>query len=185
MSEITKKALAASLKKLLSRKPLEKITVVDIVEDCGVNRQTFYYHFKDIYDLVEWIFLSEATRVVGGKKTYADWQQGYRQIFDYVLENKSLIRNAYHSINHEHLVAYLYRITYDLLIGVVNEKAADMRVREEDKAFIADFYKYGFVGLILEWIENGMKEDPEAIVGRLNILIEGDIAKALEKYRIF
>ena len=53
MSEITKKALAASLKKLLEQKTLDKITVVDLAEDCGVNRQTFYYHFQDIYDLVE------------------------------------------------------------------------------------------------------------------------------------
>lgn len=62
MSQTTKRALAASLKKLLSDKPLDKITVTDIAEDCGVNRQTFYYHFQDIYDLVEWIYTSEAHR---------------------------------------------------------------------------------------------------------------------------
>ena len=56
MSQVTKRALAASLIKLLSQKPLDKVTVKDIIEDCGVNRQTFYYHFKDIYDLVDWIF---------------------------------------------------------------------------------------------------------------------------------
>ena len=55
MSQTTKRALAQSLKHLMEQKPLEKITVVDISEDCGVNRQTFYYHFQDIYDLIEWI----------------------------------------------------------------------------------------------------------------------------------
>ena len=54
MSQVTKRALEASLKKLLLEKPLHKITVSDITEDCGINRMTFYYHFKDIYDLVEW-----------------------------------------------------------------------------------------------------------------------------------
>ena len=53
MSQITKRALEASLKKLLTKKPLDKITITDITEDCGINRMTFYYHFKDIYDLVE------------------------------------------------------------------------------------------------------------------------------------
>ena len=52
MSQITKRALEASLKKLLTKKPLDKITITDITEDCGINRMTFYYHFKDIYDLV-------------------------------------------------------------------------------------------------------------------------------------
>ena len=54
MSQVTKRALEASLKHLLLQKPLNKITINDIAEDCGINRMTFYYHFKDIYDLVEW-----------------------------------------------------------------------------------------------------------------------------------
>lgn len=53
-------------------------------------------------------------------------------------------------------------------------------MRQEDKAFIADFYKYAFVGLLLDWIRQGMKEDPKRIVNRLSILIHGDIGRALE-----
>lgn len=77
MAQTTKRALAASLKKILAVKPLNKITVVDIVSDCEVNRQTFYYHFRDIYDLMEWILADEAARVIGSQRTYATWQQGY------------------------------------------------------------------------------------------------------------
>lgn len=183
MSQITKKALAASLKKLLVDKPLDKITVVDIVDDCGVNRQTFYYHFQDIYDLVDWIFLTEATAAIGGKKTYATWQQGFLQLFDYVLQNKPLVGHVYHSLSRDQLERYLYDVTYDLLIGVVEEQAAGMAVREEDKKFIADFYKFAFVGLILDWIKRGMKDDPKLIIERLSVLIQGDIKRALEKYR--
>lgn len=68
MSQMTKKSLAVSLKKMLAQKPLEKIKVIDITEDCEVNRQTFYYHFKDIYDLLEWVYTNEATRAFGRKK---------------------------------------------------------------------------------------------------------------------
>lgn len=183
MAQTTKKALAASLKKLLAEKPLDKITVIDIVEDCEVNRQTFYYHFKDIYDLVEWIYTSEATKALAGKKTYNTWQQGFLQIFQYVLDNKVFVVNTYHSINREHLQKYLYNETYLLLMGVIEEKAAGMSVRDDDKAFIADFYKYAFVGLMLEWIATGMKENPSAIIERLSTLIFGDIAGALDKFR--
>lgn len=180
---MTKKALGAALKKLMAEKPLDKITVVDLVEECGVNRQTFYYHFQDIYDLVEWIFLQEAAIALGGNKTYDTWQQGFFQLFEYAKENRHLVLNTFNSVSREQLERYLYEVTYDLLIGVVEEQAQGMPVRDEDKKFIADFYKYAFVGLMLEWIRQGMKADPEQIIGRLSILISGDIRLALEKFR--
>lgn len=68
MSQMTKRALVASLKELMAEKPLDKITVTDLTEHCGVNRMTFYYHFKDIYDLVEWACVEEATRALAGKR---------------------------------------------------------------------------------------------------------------------
>ena len=83
-------------------------------------------------------------RVIGGKKTYETWQQGFLQVFQAALENKGLILNVYHSISRDVVERYLYDITYDLLIGVVEEQAKGLPVREEDKRFIADFYKYAF-----------------------------------------
>lgn len=183
MSQTTKKALAASLKSMLAKKPLDKIKVTDITEDCEVNRQTFYYHFKDIYDLLEWVYTNEATRVIGDKKTYSTWQQGFTRIFNYILDNKDFVLNTYNSVSREYLERYLYNETYLLLIGVVEEKSNGMSVRENDKSFIADFYKYAFVGLVLDWIKKGMRESPEEIIEKLNILISGNIERSLEDYR--
>lgn len=183
MSQTTKRAFAASIKKLSAHKMLDKITVIDIAEDCEVNRQTFYYHFKDIFDLVEWIFKSESTRAIDGNKTYDTWQNGYLQVFRYVELNHDFVFSVYHSVCRTHLEQFLYEETFALLMSVVNEKADCMLVREEDKKFIADFYKYAFVGIILEWIRTGMKENPEHIIYHLGILIQGDISKALDKYQ--
>ncbi|MGX8710526.1 MAG: TetR/AcrR family transcriptional regulator [bacterium] len=183
MSQTTKRALEASLKNLLLQKPLDKITINDIAEDCGINRMTFYYHFKDIFDLVEWSCVEDATKALEGKKTYDTWQQGFLRIFEAVLANKPFILNVYHSVSREQVEIYLYKLTYDLLIGVVEEKAQGMAVRDEDKKFIADFYKYGFVGLMLDWIKNGMKEEPQTIIDRLSSLVHGNITSALDNYR--
>ncbi|MBR0577288.1 TetR/AcrR family transcriptional regulator C-terminal domain-containing protein [Proteiniclasticum sp. BAD-10] len=184
MSQITKRALEESLKKMLLKKPVNKITISDITEDCGINRMTFYYHFKDIYDLVEWSCVEDAARALDGKKTYDTWQQGFQQIFQAVLDNKPFVQNVYKSVNQEQVETYLYSLTHNLLIGVIEEKAVGMQVRDEDKEFIADFFKFAFVGLMLDWIRNGMKKDPQQIIDRLSILIEGDITRALNKYRI-
>ena len=183
MSQTTKRALEASLKNLLLQKPLEKITINDIAEDCGISRMTFYYHFKDIYDLIEWACEEDASRALAGQKTYDTWQQGFYQLFQMVLDNRPLILNAYHSISREQVERYLYRLTYNLLIGVVEEKAKGMSVREEDKQFIADFYKFAFVGIMLDWIKSHMKEDPQQIIYKLNTLIKGSFRKALEDYQ--
>ena len=183
MSQTTKKAIAASLKKLVTKKSLSNISINDIAEDCGITRQTFYYHFTDIYDLIEWIFTSEATMVINGEKTYDTWQEGFLHIFQYVLSNKAFVKSAYHSISRDQLERYLYNETYNLLIDVVEEKAAQLSVKAEDKKFIADFYKYGFAGLLLEWIRTGMTEEPALIIERLDTLIHGDIEKALQKFK--
>lgn len=184
MSDITKRALEASLKKLLLQKPLTKITISDITDDCGISRMTFYYHFKDIYDLVEWSCVEDASKALEGKKTYGTWQEGFLNIFHAVLENKPFIMNVYHSVSREQVELYLYKLTYALLFDVVEEQARGMTVREEDKQFIADFYKYAFVGIMLNWIKNNMEEDPRKIVERLSVLIHGDLSRALDKYRI-
>ena len=176
MSQVTKRALEASLKNLLLQKPLSKITISDITEDCGINRMTFYYHFKDIYDLVEWSCQEDASKALAGNKTYETWQQGFLQLFKAVQDNKPFIMNVYHSVSREQVENYLYKVTYDLLEGVVEEQAQGMSVRDEDKAFIATVYKYAFVGLMLDWIKNDMKADPALLVDRLAAVIHGNVA---------
>ncbi len=183
MSQVTKRAVEASLKNLLLKKPLSKITINDITEDCGINRMTFYYHFKDIYDLIEWSCIEDAKKALEGKKTYETWQQGFLQIFEAVQENRPFILNVYRSVSREQVEIYLYKLTYDLLIGVVNERSAGMNIREDDKEFIANFYKYAFVGVMLDWVKNDMKEDTKQIVDRLSTLMHGNVSAALERFR--
>ncbi|MGN0131651.1 MAG: TetR-like C-terminal domain-containing protein [Lachnospiraceae bacterium] len=183
MSQITKRALEQSLKNLLLKKPLNKITINDITEDCGINRMTFYYHFKDIYDLVEWACMEDAGKALKENKTHDTWQEGLLQIYYAVRENKPFIMNVYHCVDREQVEKYLKPLTDQLLMGVVEEQSADMVVREEDKAFIAKVYSYAFVGLMLDWIKDDMKEEPEHLVNRLALVIQNTFSEALERFR--
>ena len=93
MSNATKTALEASLKNLLLHKKIDKITISDLTSDCGISRMAFYYHFKDIYDLVEWVCIEDGKRALQGKKTYDTWQEGILHVFEALLENKPIIQN--------------------------------------------------------------------------------------------
>ena len=184
MSNVTKRALEQSLKNLLLKKPLTKITIGDITEDCGINRMTFYYHFKDIYDLVEWACLEDARRALDEKKTYDTWQQGLLQIFEAVQENKPFILNVYRCVHREQVEKYLQPLVDQLLLDVIDEEAAGMTLRDEDKQFIAHFYKYSFVGVMLDWIKNDMRENPQEIVSQLGKLLQGSVTAAISRFRL-
>lgn len=182
MSVVTKKALAQSLKNLMKKSTLDHITVKDVTVDCGVNRQTFYYHFKDIYDLVEWIYKTEAVESIAKYKSYGTWQQGFLIIFGYVGNNLEFCTNCFNSLGREPLDRFLYNATFDLLLGVINEVAQGTEVKETEKRFIANFYCYAFIGIMTQWIREGAKENPSNIINDINQLIEGDIKKAIHKY---
>ena len=183
MSQTTKRALEASLKKLLLQKPLNKITINDITEDCGVNRMTFYYHFKDIYDLVDWILVEDASKILEGRQSFETWDEAYLDILHRLQENKTLVLNVYRSVGREQVEQYLYRLLDPVLKEFTNRECQDITVQDADKQFVVDFYKYALVGMALEWIRRDMKEDPARMTERLNVLLHGDLERALRRFR--
>jgi probable dihydroxyacetone kinase regulator len=183
MSEMTKVAMVEALKKLLITKPITKITVSDITDACQVNRMTFYYHFKDIYDLLEWGIINEGQKILAGNKTAKTWQQGMKNIFETALENKAFVTNAYHSLGRERTEKYLDEPVFDLTYGVVNEESKGMSVSEENKVFIAQFYKYALIGLVLDWVRNNMNEDYHLILAKMDTVLSGETKNALLKFR--
>lgn len=175
MAKLTQQAMAASLKKALSKKTLDKITVKEITDDCGIKRQTFYYHFQDIYDLLEWVFLQEGEQIIDKENLCDTWQDIYLEVFRYIEKNRNFVLNVYHSVGREPLEHFLYQLVFDLIAKFLDGMEGSEKIAAEDKRFICDFYKFGLVGIVLEWIGKGMKEDPEILSSRLNRLIERNI----------
>lgn len=183
MPNATKAALEESLKRLLLKKPLDKITITDLTTDCGISRMAFYYHFKDIYDLVEWSCVEDGTKAIQGKKTSESWTEGLTQVFEAVLENKPFIMNVYRNVDRERMENYLFKLTYDLIAGVVEEKSKGLDLSDEDKKFIANFYKYGFVGIMFEWIQAGMKEDIEELVNKMSLTLRNTVTTSIHNFQ--
>ena len=166
MSQTTKRALEASFKKLLLEKPLNKITINDITEDCGVNRMTFYYHFKDIYDLVDWILAEDAAKAMEGRRGFGTWSEAYLDVLRQLQDNKTLEQ-------------YLYRLLDPILKDFADRECHDITVQDADKQFVVDFYKYALVGMTLEWTRRYMRGDPKKMVERVSTMIHGDFRRAL------
>ena len=182
MSDRTKKALEQSLKNMMKKKPLDKITIADITNDCGVSRMSFYYYFRDIYDLVEWSMLVDAMQAVQGNETADTWHEGLLGIFEAVERNKEVILNAHKNMPRIRMENFLWKLTYGFLMGVVNEKSAGTKIDEEDKAFIADFYKYSFVGILMHWIDGGMKEDHRVLAEKMETTLQGNIGNSIQNF---
>lgn len=175
MSQLTKKALADSLKRMMDKKPLSKITVTDLARECGINRHTFYYHFNDIYDLVQWIFLSETGSALDQIKSEEEsWKQGMKWLFDYALADKKFVMGVFRSASSEHLSRFVIQQIYTLILGVVERESQDIRISEEKKVFVAKFYTHGIGGIILDWIEKDMQQDPDEIIEIFCTMIQGE-----------
>ena len=183
-SRLTKRALEESLKRLLLTKPLNKITIADITSDCGISRMTFYYHFQDIYDLVEWACEEDAARAIAGNKTADTWQTGLLDTFLALRENKPFIASIYHDMSREQVERFLVPVVSDLVKSVVDEHAARRHVREQDRDFIARFFAHALIGAVLDWIARDMRDDPQQLVQRVATIADGAIETALDRLEI-
>ena len=183
-SRLTKRALEESLKRLLLTKPLNKITIADITSDCGISRMTFYYHFQDIYDLVEWACEEDAARAIAGNKTADTWQTGLLDTFLALRKNKPFIASIYHDMSREQVERFLVPVVSDLVKSVVDEHAARRHVREQDRDFIARFFAHALIGTVLDWIARDMRDDPQQLVQRVATIADGAIETALDRLEI-
>ena len=185
MSAFTKKAIIASFTKLLKDRPFDKITITDITEDCGIARMTFYYHFQDIYDLVDYVIEEKLLASVNKSFTYETWQQDYTAVFEAALKEKSFFAKIFSSIDLRRIEFYLSDIAREYIYKIIDEQAQRMRLSPsaENRQMLCDIYCYCVVGLLLNWISTGMKEEPHGYVTRFYNIMRGTLKASLENAR--
>lgn len=175
-----KNDFAEAVKKMLDSKTLDKITVTDIVNDCKVSRQAFYYHFSDIYDIIEWIFKQETAYALETHRNIDTWQIGYCNLLNWLKDNRSLVTNTYKSIQREYIENFMYDVLFNYINQVVEDQAKGFNVSKYQKEFVTKYFTLAFNGIALDWVRNGMKEEPQKIVKNIEVLVRGDFKKALE-----
>lgn len=182
MARTTKRILANSLKMLLSKKTLDKITVKEIVENCDVNRQTFYYNFQDVYDLMEWVFQDDLKTVLENKKSFENWQDAAKRIFDYMLDNKPFILNSYHSLSRPSFEKYLKKFFRHDIESIVEGQIDDLHISQEDKDFVIDMYVMALIGIVFAWLDNNMDSEYSKQLAKYKKLLIGSLKYVIEKF---
>jgi probable dihydroxyacetone kinase regulator len=165
-SLITKKAIADSLKELTKEKSFDKISVKDISEKCGINRQTFYYHFVDKYALLEWIYQTELLEKILADVTLDNWREKFTLTLKTMKEEKRFYINT---INHteDYIQRFMIDQAGNLFIRAIDELDERSKVREEQRKFFSRFFAYGVCGIVIEWVSGGMLQEPEVIIDNL------------------
>lgn len=181
MAQFTKKAIMQCFIQMLNESPMDKISVVDIAERCGINRNTFYYYYCDIYALVKELFTIEAQRIAEKELSCATWQEVCLEALEFVRENRRAVYHLFHSNHRDLLEEYLYDVAHLEMVNFVRREAEGMPVKEEDINSLALFYTSALVGLVTRWMLEGMKAGVESILDNIGRLITGNLRMSLER----
>ena len=178
-SDRMKDQIAASLKRLMETKPLTKISIREIAEDCRINRGTFYYHFTDIYAVVKWILDKEATPYLEDYATLLTYEDAVRFILDYARSNQYIVKCALDTFAMEQLKHFFHKDIHRTIKNFIAEIASSRQVSNDYLNFLTSFYDYALVNLMIDWIRNGMKEDDETVIKQVLTVISGTVEQAL------
>lgn len=182
VTSLTKRAIRASFLKLLNERPLNKITVKDIVEDCGINRNSFYYHFQDLPQLLETVIIESADEIISHIPESFSLEEGLTTVLERLVENKRAIRNIWASPDRAFYEQNLMRVCNYVVSRYIACRSEDLlrTLPEEELALLVDFCQCELFGQVTNWLNQNMVYDIVAHVQALCRLFEGSITQALE-----
>ena len=177
----TKKMLPASLKHCMEKKSLSKITVTDIVTDCGLNRKTFYYHFQDVPDLLKWTLEQEAVDVVKQFDLLNELEEALRFAVRYIRENSHMINCAYDSIGRDELKRFLNHDFQSIVMSIVEqiERKENVHSDPDAKKIICNFYTEGMAGELVDLLKSRDAAQDEKSIRCISLVVRTSLEAAV------
>lgn len=166
----------------METKPLNRITINEIVDSCGLNRKTFYYHFEDIYDLLKWTLDQEAMARFDQFDLVTEHLQAVRFALDYISENHSMLKNIVHSIGRTELSRFFYNDIYQPVYKLVCTSAElrGLDVGTEYCAFLGRFLTEAIAGILMECIERENASCHDEVIRQIDVTLTASIISSLE-----
>lgn len=179
----TKKLMADTLKQAMRSKPFSKITVSEIIQGCGINRKTFYYHFQDIYALLKWVLDEEAIQVVRHFDLLDNYEDAIRFVMGYVRSNDYIISCTHDSIGREEMKRFFFTDFIEIVTSVISEaeQRTGLTIDPAFKTYCAKFYTEALASMLIDWAKNHDKQNQEQTVQYLTLLISAAVESMLTR----
>lgn len=175
-SGITKNALASAMKSLMLQKPFSKISVGDICERCEMNRKSFYYHFRDKYDLVNWIYYTEFVETIQSNTYRTYWELLY-DVCVYFYDNRRFYTNALQVTGQNSFRSYFHEMLEPVILKYIGEIIPP----DDDSMFYVTFFTDAFTSAIERWLTNPHAMPPEKFVRLLKSTVTGFARKIVRE----
>ena len=182
MAKFTRQAIMYSLLKLLQEKSIDKITVKDICELCEINRNTFYYYYSDIYQVLEELLKFETEKSLKEDQKYESFYEDFLKRYHLIIEYKKSVYNLYNSKNRDLILKYFQDITEDFVEKYVYKEVKGKKLLPEDIKFIIDFYSSSMIGNIFRWMHKGMQEKQEQLIYKLSVSYQATIKVLIAQF---
>lgn len=181
MPGFTKQAIRNSFIKLLNERPVSQITVKDIVEDCGINRNSFYYQYQDLPSMIEEIILEEVNVIIRQYPAIDSMEECLHVTISFALENRRAALHLYHSANRDLFEQYLWRVCEYAVETCIATMFADSAMAPGDREILIRCYKWECFGAVIDWLNGGMRDDIQATFARLSQLKKGMLEEMVRR----
>ncbi|MDD7542879.1 MAG: TetR/AcrR family transcriptional regulator [Peptoniphilaceae bacterium] len=184
MANFTKKAIRDSFIQLLNEKPLSRITVRDIVEDCNVNRNTFYYYYQDIPQLLESVIDEEAERIIREHPSMESIEECLTTAIEFIQQNRRAVLHIFQSSNRDIYEQYQWRVCNHVVTTYIDRIFHGRSVSPDDRRLIIDYTMCLCFGFIYAWLDSGMQDDIVSRFHRMCELKQGEVERMIAKCEI-
>ena len=173
-SETTCQAISGALKQLMTQKPLERITVAEIMDICGMRRQHFYYYFTDIYDLLRWTFEKEALELLQQQQGVSPWQDGFLHLFQYINQNRAVCLCALDSLGKESLKRLLEADVSSIVDRAVRQAAVEngLPAHSPEVEVVICLVTIMMAGAVESWLRGELTQTPEELTRRIDMMFQ-------------
>lgn len=171
MSDLMEKEIKRTFVKLLNEKPLNKITIKDITSICGVNRNSFYYHFKDIPDLLEQVINDDADEFISRYPNVDSIDELLMAVYTNALEKRNSALNIFDSLQGRYYERYVFRVCEDLTKKYL-KNSVNKNISEQDQRIIEKYLSFTLLGASISWATRGMPEEEIESVKRAGEMLK-------------
>jgi AcrR family transcriptional regulator len=179
--QYTKQLIQKKFIELLNERKLNKITVHDVAQACEINRNTFYYYYSNIYEVLTELFQREIQKVADEYKESRSWEESFLVATQFIQNNRAAVYHIYNSIRRVELENYIFDISGNVMYRYVDTIAKETQATEEDKKIIARFYKCALTDMVMRWIDDSLSDEPVKVITRIGQLFDGNILMSLKR----